>query len=122
MIAKPARASRRPNWLRLSHEHTAFSAMLLLMVSTLLSRVIGLVRIKVIAFLFGAGWIIDAYTGAFQLPDMLTYLLAGGTASITFHHHPEPLSRARTGARGRRSALRDPERDVAGVGHSSDSG
>ena len=79
-----ARTSRRPNWLRLSHEHTAFSAMLLLMVSTLLSRVIGLVRIKVIAYLFGAGSLTDAYTAAFQLPDMLTYLLAGGTASITF--------------------------------------
>ncbi len=79
-----ARTSRRPNWLRLSHEHTAFSAMLLLMVSTLLSRVIGLARIKVIAYLFGAGSLTDAYTAAFQLPDMLTYLLAGGTASITF--------------------------------------
>lgn len=78
------RRSRRPNWLRLSHEHTAFSAMLLLMVSTLLSRVIGLVRVKVIAYLFGAGSLVDAYTAAFQLPDMLQYFLAGGTASITF--------------------------------------
>ncbi len=93
LTSKPARPAadsrskrtlRRPAWLRLSHEHTTFSAMLLLMVSTLLSRVIGLVRIKVIAFLFGAGSLTDAYTAAFQLPDMLTYLLAGGTASITF--------------------------------------
>jgi putative peptidoglycan lipid II flippase len=82
--SRPKSALRRPGWLRLSHEHTAFSAMLLLMVSQLLSRVIGLVRIKVIAFLFGAGSLTDAYTAAFQLPDMLTYLLAGGTASITF--------------------------------------
>ena len=82
--SRPKSSFRRPGWLRLSHEHTAFSAMLLLMVSVLLSRVIGLVRIKVIAFLFGAGSLTDAYTAAFQLPDMLTYLLAGGTASITF--------------------------------------
>ena len=82
--SRPKPVLRRPGWLRLSHEHTAFSAMLLLMVSVLLSRVIGLVRIKVIAFLFGAGSLTDAYTAAFQLPDMLTYLLAGGTASITF--------------------------------------
>lgn len=75
---------QRPNWLRLSHEHTAFSATLLLMASTMLSRVIGLVRIKVIAYLFGAGSLTDAYNAAFQLPDMLTYLLIGGTASITF--------------------------------------
>lgn len=77
-------ASRRPNWLRLSHEYTAFSATLLLMISAALSRVIGLVRIKVIAFLFGAGSLTDAYSAAFQLPDMLTYLLVGGTASVTF--------------------------------------
>lgn len=75
---------RRPSWLRLSHEHSAFSATLLLMVSALLSRVIGLVRAKVIAYLFGAGSLTDAYNAAFQLPDMLTYLLVGGTASITF--------------------------------------
>lgn len=77
-------ARKRPKWLRLSHEHTAFSATLLLMVSAMLSRVIGLVRIKVIAYLFGAGSLTDAYNTAFQLPDMLTYLLVGGTASITF--------------------------------------
>ncbi|MGC1783526.1 MAG: murein biosynthesis integral membrane protein MurJ [Acidobacteriaceae bacterium] len=85
-VATPVRppASRRPKWLRLSHEYTAFSATLLLMVSAALSRVIGLVRIKVIAYLFGAGSLTDAYSAAFQLPDMLTYLLVGGTASVTF--------------------------------------
>ncbi len=77
-------ASKRPKWLRLSHEHTAFSATLLLMISAMLSRVIGLARIKVIAYIFGAGARTDAYSAAFQLPDMLTYLLVGGTASITF--------------------------------------
>jgi putative peptidoglycan lipid II flippase len=82
--AATRRSSARPNWLRLSHEHTAFSATLLLMVSAMLSRVIGLVRIKVIAYLFGAGTLTDAYNAAFQLPDMLTYLLVGGTASIAF--------------------------------------
>lgn len=80
----PPRRSRRPGWMRLSHEYTAFSATLLLMVSVLLSRVIGLVRIKVIAYLFGAASLTDAYTAAFQLPDMLAYFLVGGTASVTF--------------------------------------
>lgn len=79
-----APTSGRLKWLRLSHEYTAFSATLLLMISAALSRVIGLVRIKVIAFLFGAGSLTDAYSAAFQLPDMLTYLLVGGTASVTF--------------------------------------
>jgi putative peptidoglycan lipid II flippase len=82
--SSPKPASRRPGWLRLSHEHTTFSAMLLLMVSTLLSRVIGLVRSKVIAYLFGAGALTDAYNAAFQLPEMMNYFLVGGAASITF--------------------------------------
>ena len=54
--SRPKSSFRRPGWLRLSHEHTAFSAMLLLMVSVLLSRVIGLVRIKVIALFIRRGF------------------------------------------------------------------
>ncbi|HEX4021445.1 MAG TPA: murein biosynthesis integral membrane protein MurJ [Acidobacteriaceae bacterium] len=75
---------RSLQWLRPSHEHTAFSATILLMLSAFLSRIIGLVRIKVIAYFFGAGSLTDAYNAAFQLPDMISYLLVGGVASITF--------------------------------------
>jgi putative peptidoglycan lipid II flippase len=63
--------------------HTAFSATLLLMASSVLSGALGLVRVKVIAKLFGAGWRTDAYNAAFQLPDMLAYFLVGGVASIS---------------------------------------
>ncbi len=54
------------------------------MVSTFLSRIMGLVRVKYIAFLFGAGIATDAYNAAIQLPDMIAYFVAGGAASITF--------------------------------------
>ena len=67
-----------------SHAHSAFSATLLLMVATFLSRVIGLVRTKYIAWLFGSGMQADALNGAFYLPDMISYFLVGGAASITF--------------------------------------
>jgi putative peptidoglycan lipid II flippase len=70
--------------LRPSHEHSAFSATLLLMTTVLLSRVIGYVREAYIAYAFGAGGVVDAYVAAFTLPDWLNYILAGGTASITF--------------------------------------
>ena len=70
--------------LRPAHRHSVFSATVLLMVSTLLSGVIGLVRSKYIAYLFGASVATDAYNAAFQLPDMIAYFLVGGTASITF--------------------------------------
>jgi putative peptidoglycan lipid II flippase len=68
---------------RLSGKHTAFSATLLLMVSSLLSGLLGLVRTKYIAHVFGAGPVTDAYNAAFNLPDMINYFLVGGVASIT---------------------------------------
>jgi putative peptidoglycan lipid II flippase len=54
------------------------------MVAGLLSRVIGLVRVKYIAWLFGSGSEADALTAAFVLPDMISYFLVGGAASISF--------------------------------------
>ncbi len=88
--SQPASVPVRSGWargwalLRPSHQHTAFTATLLLMASALASRVIGLVRVKYIAYLFGAGVRTDAFYAAFQLPDMIAYFLVGGTASITF--------------------------------------
>jgi putative peptidoglycan lipid II flippase len=70
--------------LRPSHQHTELSATVLLMVAVMLSRVIGYLREAYIAWAFGAGLNTDAYVGAFNLPDYLNYILAGGTASITF--------------------------------------
>jgi putative peptidoglycan lipid II flippase len=70
--------------LRPSHAHTAFTATILLMVSTFLSRIIGLVRVKYIVWLFGRGVEADALNAAFVLPDMISYFLVGGAASITF--------------------------------------
>lgn len=59
-------------------------AALLLAASQLLSRVLGFLRDAVIAYLHGATYATDAYHVAFQLPGYLSYLLAGGTLSITF--------------------------------------
>ena len=70
--------------LRPSHQHTAFSATLLLMGSVMASRLVGYLREMYIAWAFGAGHQTDAYFAAFQIPDFLNYILAGGTASITF--------------------------------------
>ncbi len=76
--------SRLLRVLRPSHQHTAFSATLLLMASVLASRGLGYLREMYIAWAFGAGHQTDAYFAAFQIPDFLNYILAGGTASITF--------------------------------------
>ncbi len=91
-MAEPISPGRKPERLssRLlrnlspSHQHSAFSATLLLMTSVMLGRVIGYLREMYVAWAFGAGPLTDAYVGAFTLPDFLFYILAGGTASITF--------------------------------------
>ena len=70
--------------LRPSHQHSAFSATLLLMSAIMASRVIGYVREAYIAWAFGAGPQTDAYVAGFTIPDWLNYIVAGGTASITF--------------------------------------
>ena len=82
--SKPSRWSRVLGVLRPSHAHSIFSATVVLMVSTFLSRIIGLVRVKYIVWLFGRGVEADALNAAFVLPDMISYFLVGGAASITF--------------------------------------
>lgn len=71
-------------FFRPSHQHTAFSATVLLMGTIMLSRVIGYVRDAYIVYAFGARLQTDAYNAAFTLPDWLNYIVAGGAASITF--------------------------------------
>jgi putative peptidoglycan lipid II flippase len=67
-----------------SREHTAFSATVLLVTAILLSRIVGFLREMYIAWAFGANQMTDAYNAGFTIPDWLNYLVAGGTASITF--------------------------------------
>jgi len=80
----------RSRWARFvgafhpGHAHSVFSATVVLMVSAFLSRIVGLVRVKYIAWLFGRGTEADAFNAAFVLPDMISYFLVGGAASITF--------------------------------------
>ncbi len=82
--APPSWWSRGLRLLKPSHAHSVFSATVVLMVSTFLSRIIGLVRVKYIMLLFGSGTAADALTAAFVLPDVISYFLVGGAASITF--------------------------------------
>lgn len=77
-------SQRLQRLFRPSHQHTAFSATILLVFAIMASRVIGYVREAYIAWAFGAGPMVDAYVAGFTIPDWLNYIVAGGTASITF--------------------------------------
>jgi putative peptidoglycan lipid II flippase len=56
----------------------------IMMASVFASRVIGLLRDKVIAFTVGANGNVDAYQIAFIIPEMLNHVVASGFLSITF--------------------------------------
>jgi putative peptidoglycan lipid II flippase len=56
----------------------------IMMASVFLSRVIGLLREMVIAYVAGAGAEVDAYQVAFIIPDILNHVAASGFLSITF--------------------------------------
>jgi putative peptidoglycan lipid II flippase len=53
----------------------------LMMLAVLLSRVLGLIRDRVIAAKFGQGFETDAYNAAFTVPDLISYVIAGGAIS-----------------------------------------
>jgi putative peptidoglycan lipid II flippase len=75
------------------------AAALLLASSVLLSRVLGYAREMLLAYRVGAGAETDAYYAAFQIPDLLNYLLAGGALSIAFLPlYAKQLARGEAGA------------------------
>src|SRR5881394_1945567 len=82
--ASPSFSRRFLRLLHPSREHSAFSATVLLVTTILLSRIVGFLREMYIAWAFGATKITDAYLAGFTIPDWVNYLVAGGTASITF--------------------------------------
>jgi len=60
------------------------AATLLLSSSIVASLLLGFVRESVLAYQVGAGAAVDAYKAAFQIPDWINYLLAGGALSVAF--------------------------------------
>ena len=67
-----------------SHKRNVQRAGGIMIVSQLLSRVLGVVRDAVMAGMFGRGLMTDAYLLAFSVPDTLFYLIAGGALSSAF--------------------------------------
>ena len=56
----------------------------IMMAAILASRLLGLVRNGVISYKLGQNFEADVYAGAFQIPDLLFYLIAGGALSSAF--------------------------------------
>jgi len=50
----------------------------------LLSRLLGIIRDMIFAWMLGADGVTDVYVAAFRIPDFANYLLAGGFLTITF--------------------------------------
>lgn len=52
--------------------------------ATMVSRIFGLLRDTVIAALFGANWMTDAFWVAFRIPNMFRRLLGEGSLTVSF--------------------------------------
>jgi len=63
-VPAQSRLFARPGLLRPRNTHTVFTATLVLMASAFLSHIIGLARLKYIAWLFGSGMEADAFNAA----------------------------------------------------------
>jgi len=63
---------------------TIFSAAVILGAAALISRVLGLVRDRLLAGRFGAGDELDIYFAAFRLPDFIYSILIMGAVSSAF--------------------------------------
>src|SRR5207248_5416850 len=59
-------------------------ATLILTGAFIVSRVFGLLRTSLFAFVFGTGAISDAYLQAFAIPDLIFNIVAGGALSSAF--------------------------------------
>ena len=70
--------------------------------ATFISRILGLVREQVTAYLFGAGNTVDAFKSAFRIPNLLRDLFAEGALSAGF----VPLFSEKLKISGREAALR----------------
>ena len=64
-----------------SHERQVVGALGSIGLATLASRVLGFVRDMVVALVFGAGPVTDAFFVAFRIPNILRRLLAEGALS-----------------------------------------
>src|ERR1051325_5670091 len=78
-VADPDRPLNPP-----SHSKRIAGATAIMAVAILASRLLGLVRNAVISHQLGQNYKADVYCGAFQIPDLLFYLIAGGALSSSF--------------------------------------
>jgi putative peptidoglycan lipid II flippase len=73
------------NWLqRLNRRSSLGGAAFLISGSYLVSRLLGLLRDRLLASHFGVGPTVDAYTAAFRLPELLFTLLVSGAFAVAF--------------------------------------
>jgi putative peptidoglycan lipid II flippase len=59
-------------------------AAIIISASTLISRLVGIVRDRVLAHTYGDGPVIDAYYAAFKIPDLIYSLLVMGALTVGF--------------------------------------
>ena len=65
-------------------QNRIFRTAILLMVTTILSRILGYMRDMVMMPMYGQGAVTDAFTAAFKIPNFLYQIIIGGAISAAF--------------------------------------
>ncbi len=74
----------KTNFINSHVSHSVASAAFLITTAGLFSRLLGLVRDRLLASAFGAGDVLDVYYAAFRIPDLIYNLLILGALSAAF--------------------------------------
>src|SRR3990167_3398338 len=70
--------------LLFKRQESLTTAAVVMMVLVLASKILGLVRIRALAGIFGAGEELDIFNAAFTIPDLLAAFLINGAMTAAF--------------------------------------
>ncbi len=111
-VASPSDPDRLPQASSDAPSSTALARSATLVgLATMTSRVLGLVRDQVLAYLFGATNAMDAFNVAFRIPNLVRDLFAEGAMSAAF----VPIFTRRLTLEGRRAAWQLAHRVITGL-------
>src|SRR4028119_803800 len=83
-MATVSSAAKNENRLQISTAMTVGRASLLMALMVALSRITGFGRMMVTSHLYGRNAVTDAYSAAFNIPDTISILIAGGALATGF--------------------------------------
>ena len=78
----------------LNFQNSVRGAAVIMIVAVLLSRIMGLLRDRLLAGTFGASVDLDIYYAAFRMPDLIYSIIFAGGIIVSFCHYSRNTKKA----------------------------